>query len=124
MGPDQNASRALRGLARNLYFAWGEPKWRKALATAALSDAVSFGLIFGLVLGPFIQIGVDLVTALLLFWFLGRRWPLFIGLVSESIPVLSIFPAWTAVVMALMAAEDASKIQRIEGPHGQDPRPQ
>src|SRR5687768_5185738 len=103
MGPDQNASRALRSLARNLTFAWAEPKWRKALVTAALSDAVSFGLLFGLVLGPLIQIGVDLFTAMLLFWFLGRRWPLFIGLVSEAIPLLSVFPAWTAVVLALMA---------------------
>lgn len=112
---------ALAKFLRNIYFAWDEKPWRRALITAAVSDALSFGLVFGLVFGPILQIGVDLATAGLLFWFLGRRWPLFIGLVSEAFPGLSVFPAWTAVVLALMAAEDAAHIERIGGGGSEHP---
>ena len=53
-----------------------------AFVVAAISDALSFWLAFEL---P-VQWGIDLVTALLLFLLLGRKWPLLPGLIAEAIP--------------------------------------
>ena len=82
------------GFFANLKAAWGQPQWRAALIVAALSDALSFGLA---VTGPF-QMAGDLVTAVILFVVLGFRWPLFVPLVTESIPGVALFPAWILFV--------------------------
>jgi hypothetical protein len=79
-----------------------EDRWRivnkkrlaVAFAVAAISDALSFGLTFA----PTVQWGIDLVTALLLFVLLGRKWALLPGLIAEAIPGLYIFPFWILVV--------------------------
>ncbi|MBL8802278.1 MAG: hypothetical protein JNN27_09800 [Planctomycetes bacterium] len=73
---------------------------RKALAfaIAALSDAVSFATSFA----PPAQLGVDAVTAVLLFWVLGYRWQLLPALVAEAIPVVAAFPTWTLAVGVLI----------------------
>jgi hypothetical protein len=89
------------GLLGNLREAWWRPRWRAALVVAALSDAVSFGLA---VTGPF-QVAGDLVTAVALFAILGFRWPLFVPLVTESIPGAALFPAWILFVGAMAAME-------------------
>ena len=65
-----------------------------AFVVAAISDALSFWLVFAL---P-VQWGIDVVTALLLFLLLGRKWPLLPGLIAEAIPGLNIFPIWLLVV--------------------------
>jgi hypothetical protein len=85
---------------QSLLAAWRQPRWRAALILALLSDAASFGLA---VAGPF-QVAGDLVTALALFAVLGFRWPLFIPLVSEAIPAVALFPAWTFFVGAMAMA--------------------
>jgi hypothetical protein len=73
---------------------------RKALAftIAAISDAISFGTIFA----PPAQIVVDGVTAALLFWVLGFRWPLLPALAVEAIPGVAAFPTWTLAVGVLI----------------------
>jgi hypothetical protein len=40
-----------------------------------------------------------------LFGVLGFRWPLLAALVTEAVPGLQLFPAWTLVVLALAATE-------------------
>jgi len=65
-----------------------------AFAVAAISD----GLSFWLVIAPPIQWAVDVVTALLLFFLLGRKWVILPGLIAEAIPGLNIFPFWLLVV--------------------------
>jgi hypothetical protein len=65
-----------------------------AFGVATISDAVSFGL----TLVPPVQWGIDLVTALLLYLLLGRKWAILPGLIAEAIPGLSIFPFWLLVV--------------------------
>ena len=44
-------------------------------------------------------------TAIVLFGVLGFRWPLLAALVTEAVPGLQLFPAWTLVVLALAATE-------------------
>jgi hypothetical protein len=39
---------------------------------------------------------------------LGFRWQLFIALAVEVVPALELFPAWTLVVLALLAAYQGS----------------
>ncbi len=51
-------------------------------AVAAISDALSFWLAFA----PPAQWGVDLVTALLLFVVLDRKWAILPELIAEAIP--------------------------------------
>ena len=56
------------------------------------------GLSFWLVIALPVQWAVDLVTALLLFLLLGRKWVILPGLIAEAIPGLNIFPFWLLVV--------------------------
>jgi hypothetical protein len=71
---------------------------RKRLAAAFAFAAISDGLSFWLVIAPPVQWAVDLVTALLLFLLLGRKWMILPGLIAEAIPGLNIFPFWLLVV--------------------------
>jgi hypothetical protein len=71
---------------------------RKRLAAAFAVAAISDGLSFWLVIVLPVQWAVDLVTALLLFLLLGRKWVILPGLIAEAIPGLNIFPFWLLVV--------------------------
>ncbi len=71
---------------------------KKRLAAAFVVAAISDGLSFWLVIAPPVQWAVDLVTALLLFLLLGRKWVILPGLIAEAIPGLNIFPFWLLVV--------------------------
>jgi hypothetical protein len=71
---------------------------RKRLAAAFAVAAISDGLSFWLVIALPVQWAVDLVTALLLFLLLGRKWVILPGLIAEAIPGLNIFPFWLLVV--------------------------
>ena len=73
-----------------------------ALAVAAVSDVLSFGV--DLVLP--VQWGLDLVTAMLIFLILGRRWAILPGLIAEAIPGLGVFPVWVLVVISIMVYDD------------------
>jgi len=68
---------------------------------ALLVALVSDGLSVWVELVPPLQIGLDLVTAGLLFAILGFRWPFLPSLVVEAVPGLALFPTWTLVVGAM-----------------------
>lgn len=74
-------------------------KTRLAIAflVAVVSDIVSYGTAFV----PPVQWTVDLITALLLFVLLGRRWAILPGLVAEAIPGIAVFPVWLLVVVSV-----------------------
>jgi hypothetical protein len=91
----------LRNLLHNYRLAWKFPRWRWAILTAVLSDALGFTV----VLFPPMEWLLDGATAIVLFGVLGFRWPLLAALVTEAIPGLQLFPAWTLVVLALAATE-------------------
>jgi hypothetical protein len=91
----------LSNMIHNFLRAWKFPRWRWALLTAVLSDALGFGV----VLFPPVQWLLDAVTAIVIFAVLGFRWPLLAALAVEAVPGLQVFPAWTLVVLALAAAE-------------------
>jgi hypothetical protein len=76
-------------------------RMRWALLIALLSDALGFGV----VLFPLLQWLLDAITAIALLMVLGFRWPLLIALAFEVIPAIELFPAWTLVVLAMMASE-------------------
>ena len=90
-----------RNLVHNFLAAWKYPRWRWALLTAALSDALGFGV----VLLPPVQWLLDAVTAGVLLAVLGFRWSLLSALVIEVVPALQLFPAWTLAVAALASME-------------------
>jgi hypothetical protein len=81
--------------------AWKNPRWRRALLVALVSDVLGFGI----VLWPPVQWLLDAATALVLFAVLGFRWQLLFALIVEAIPALELFPAWTLVVAALAATD-------------------
>ncbi len=89
-------------LVHNFLMAWKFPRWRWALLTAVLSDALGFGV----VLLPPVQWLLDAATAVVLFAVLGFRWPLLSALAVEAVPALQLFPAWTLVVVALAGTEN------------------
>jgi len=76
-------------------------RMRWALLIALLSDALGFGV----ALFPLLQWLLDAITAIALLMVLGFRWPLLIALAFEVIPAIELFPAWTLVVLAMMASE-------------------
>ena len=80
-----------------------------AMVLAAISDGLSLWLEF---LVP-AQWAADLVTALVLFAVLGRRWLLLPALVIEAIPGAMLFPSWVLAVAAIGAA--ALGLQRPPG---------
>jgi hypothetical protein len=88
-------------LVRHFLVAWNLPRWRWALVTAVISDAVSFGV----ALIPPVQWLVDAVTAAVLFAVLGFRWALLGALAVELVPGMALFPAWSLVVAALAGTE-------------------
>jgi hypothetical protein len=79
---------------------------RKRQAVAFLIAAVSDFFSFWTVLAPPMQWVIDLVTALLLFLVLGRRWVILPGLVAEAIPGMGVFPVWVLVVLSLIVYDD------------------
>jgi hypothetical protein len=76
-----------------------------ALAVAAVSDVISFGV--DLILP--VQWALDVVTAFLIFLILGRRWAILPGLIAEAIPGLGIFPVWVLVVISIIFYDDIKK---------------
>lgn len=69
-----------------------------ALAIAAASDI--FSLLFAFAYP--VAIAVDVLTAILLFAVLGRRWLLAPALLAEAIPGLAVFPFWFLAVMSIV----------------------
>lgn len=67
------------------------------MAVALVSDLLSVGFEFV----PPLQIAIDVVTALVLWFLCGWRWPLLPALIVEAIPGLSLFPTWSLVVGTL-----------------------
>jgi amino acid transporter len=78
---------------------------RWALLIALVSDALGFGV----ALFPPLQWLLDAVTAIALLMVMGFRWPLLIALAVEVIPAIELFPAWTLVVISMMASEKKSQ---------------
>jgi hypothetical protein len=79
---------------------------RKRQAVAFLIAVVSDFFSFWTVLAPPMQWVIDLITALLLFLVLGRRWVILPGLVAEAIPGMGVFPVWVLVVLSLIVYDD------------------
>lgn len=79
---------------------------RKRQALAFLVAVVSDFLSFWTVLAPPMQWLIDLITALLLFLVLGRRWAILPGLVAEAIPGMGVFPVWVLVVLSIIVYDD------------------
>jgi uncharacterized membrane protein YbhN (UPF0104 family) len=104
-------------LVQNFLTTWKLPRWRWALLIAVASDALAFAV----VLLPPLQWVLDAVTAAALLIALGFRWPLFMALAVEVVPVLQLFPAWTLAVLAMSAtttqtSPDDKRIDAINPP--------
>ena len=83
----------------------GRPS-RRRQAVAFLVAAVSDFLSFWTVLAPPVEWLIDLVTAVLLFLVLGRRWAILPGLIAEAIPGMGVFPVWILVVLSIIVYDD------------------
>ena len=79
---------------------------RKRQALAFLVAAVSDFLSFWTVLAPPMEWMIDLLTAVLLFLILGRRWVILPGLIAEAIPGMGVFPVWVLVVLSIIVYDD------------------
>jgi lysylphosphatidylglycerol synthetase-like protein (DUF2156 family) len=74
---------------------------KRRLAVAFIVAALSDVLAVLATLAPPVEWALDLVTALVLFVLLGRRWLLLPALIMEAIPGLWVFPFWMLVVGAI-----------------------
>jgi hypothetical protein len=91
-------------LTHNFIKALKLPRWRWSLFIAIVSDAIGFAVIWFLPA----QWLVDAITAIALLLIIGFRWQLFVSLAIEVIPALELFPAWTLVVLTLLATPQHS----------------
>ena len=80
-----------------------------AFAVAAVSDVLAMATVFA----PPLQIALDVVTALILFLILGRRWALLPGLITEAIPGMGVFPVWVLVVLSIILYDGIKKPRKI-----------
>jgi hypothetical protein len=80
-----------------------------AFGVAAVSDVLSIWITFL----PPAQIAVDMVTAVVLFWILGRRWALLPGFIAEAIPGVGVFPVWVLVVLSILVYDGIKKPARF-----------
>lgn len=80
-----------------------------AFGVAAVSDVLSIWITFL----PPAQIAVDMVTAIALFWILGRRWALLPGFIAEAIPGVGVFPVWVLVVLSILVYDGFKKPGRF-----------
>lgn len=87
-----------------------KPSWKVlalALLIAGVSDVISFAV--ALILPA--QLAIDVATAILLFFILGKRWAILPGLIAEAIPGMGIFPVWILVVLSIILYDDIVKIK-------------
>jgi len=70
-----------------------------ALAVAIVADLASLPE----AMSPLFSVLLDFVWLGVLVLILGARWELFLALLPEAIPGISLFPTWTAVVVWLAA---------------------
>ncbi|MSR68913.1 MAG: hypothetical protein EXS17_00995 [Phycisphaerales bacterium] len=99
------------------------PSWLRlgiALAIALSSDTFSFFTSAWVVTEPAVIV-VDVATAVLLWWVLGRPALLFVVFVAEAIPGIGMIPLWTMVVGALamtgrLPAAMAARAARTSAP--------
>ncbi|MBZ5643495.1 MAG: hypothetical protein LAO19_12100 [Acidobacteriia bacterium] len=76
-----------------------------AFGVAAISDFLAMWT----VIAPPLQVALDVVTAIILFLILGRRWALLPGLVAEAIPGMGVFPVWVLVVLSIIIYDGIKK---------------
>jgi hypothetical protein len=84
---------------------YSRAKMALAFGVAAASDVVSILVTFA----PPFQIALDLATAIVLFWILGRRWALLPGFIAEAIPGMGVFPVWVLVVLSILVYDGFRK---------------
>jgi hypothetical protein len=82
---------------------------RARLAIAFAVAAVSDFLAMWTVVAPPLQVALDVVTAIILFLILGRRWALLPGLITEAIPGMGVFPVWVLVVLSIIIYDGIKK---------------
>jgi hypothetical protein len=84
---------------------------RVAFAVAILADALELGLfqIFAEgALSPFNDV-LDVAVAVALVLLLGWHWAFLPTLVAEAVPVLTLFPTWTAAVLFVTRGRTAQR---------------
>lgn len=84
---------------------YSRAKMAIAFGVAAASDVLSIWITFA----PPLQLALDMATALVLFWVLGRRWALLPGFIAEAIPGVGVFPVWVLVVLSILLYDGFKK---------------
>ncbi len=85
------------------------PQMAIAFGIAAVSDFLAMWT----VIAPPLQVALDVVTAIVLFLILGRRWALLPGLVAEAIPGMGVFPVWVLVVLSIIIYDGIKKPHKL-----------
>ena len=96
----------MKKFLNNFLLAWKLPRWRWALLLAIISDVLGIAFTFT----PPVYWVIDAVTAVVLLFVIGFRWPLLPALAVEVIPGLQLFPFWTLVILALAGTESDKKL--------------
>jgi len=100
----------MKKFLNNFLLAWKLPRWRWALLLAIISDVLGIAFTFT----PPVYWVIDAVTAVVLLFVIGFRWPLLPALAIEVVPGLQLFPAWTLVVLALAGTENKKRVSDVK----------
>jgi hypothetical protein len=104
------AAAAATAMARGAHAPLARNRRNLALFVAGIADLVQMVFFPAFVEGvasPF-EIGLDVVTAIVILLIVGFQWRLAFALAIELVPAVDLFPTWTAVVLSLpVASKDA-----------------
>jgi hypothetical protein len=87
-----------------------------ALAFAGFIDLLQVVLFPAMGIGYLIDDALDVITAIVLIAICGFKWQFVVAFLFELIPVATLFPTWTAVVLLLPVAPDREGVRVAAGP--------
>ena len=80
---------------------------RAAIAVAAVIDFLQITLLPALLPGYLLDDVLDVIAAIILVAICGFKWQFMLAFAMELLPIVDIFPTWTAVVLTLPSHDPA-----------------
>jgi len=95
---------------------------KAALVVAGLVDVLQVGVFPTAVIGYGISDMLDFVAAFLLMAICGFKWQFILAFFVELLPIVDIFPTWSAVVLMLPSEERPVNVHVTPGPPPAQPK--
>jgi hypothetical protein len=91
---------------------------KAALVAAGIIDMLQMGIFPAVLPGAVspVQSGLDILAAIVLLAICGFKWQFMLAFFIELLPVVGVFPTWSAVVLMLPSEEPRTNVQPMAVP--------